>query len=35
MKITIFENGKAKEKEISYKEYKEMMEKTSVIWRKK
>ena len=35
MKITVFENGKPVEKEISYKEYKEIMERTSIIWRKK
>lgn len=34
MKITVFENGKPVEKEISYAEYKKMMENSTVIWRK-
>ena len=33
MKITVFENGKPIEKEISYSEYKKMMEGSSVVWR--
>ena len=35
MKITVFENGKAVEKEITYAEFKKMMEKTEVVWRNK